>query len=835
MGAPASPVRSRRVRLAAMARSARASSDATAAEQRGDTLARRTAQAAASVAALLALAAVAAWALGSEPVKTVLRGHAGMNVNTAVACLLLAAALWLSAWAASHPRAGRLATLAAASGSLIGLLTLAEDASGISLGIDQILRKEVGGSGMGAPAGRLAPATALALTLLGAALIVKRRPGVGRARSSAAEAVALSSASIAALPLVGHLYGVLSLTGAATPTRMALQTATVIIVLSAGVIALPPFGALMARVADRGPGGTLIRRTLPPLIAALVALGWLRLAGERAGFYETEFGLAVMVVAAVTLIAATLFATAQRLDRMTAQQRAAAEHAAAVFAASPAVLYTLELTAGGLRLSWVSENLPAVFGHEIEEALRPGWWDAHARDEGRNLVATRLAAVEEKDRWEEEYRFEHKDGTELWVRDELRVERDASRAIRRIVGAWTDVTEARRLREQVLQAQRLESLGRLAGGVAHDFNNLLAVILATAEANLGEVRGDDPVRDDLVVIRDTAKRAAALTRQLLAFGRRQAFEPRVVNLNELVTQARSLLRHVVGEHVELVVVTDPHLGNAWVDPAQLERVIVNLALNARDAMPSGGSLTIETSNVEIDARTAREAVGLTPGPYVALTVTDTGTGMDALTVQRMFEPFYTTKPSGRGTGLGLASSYGFVRQSGGAVLATSVPGSGTTVRVLLPRVTAPAATPPPATAGEPSGGPETILLVDDDADVLAVTKRVLEAAGYRVLAASGAKDATRAAALYDGTIHLLLSDVVMPETSGPELAARLSAARPGLAVLFMSGHADAEITQQGVFDPAASCIDKPFDVATLTSRVREALDAAARSRAKAPA
>ncbi|MEK7447076.1 MAG: PAS domain S-box protein [candidate division NC10 bacterium] len=376
---------------------------------------------------------------------------------------------------------------------------------------------------------------------------------------------------------------------------------------------------------------------------------------------------------------------------------------------------------------------------------------------------------------------------------------------------------------QVLQLQRLESVGRLAGGVAHDFNNLLTVILGRSQLLLARSEVDERAHRDITLIEQTAMRAAALTKQLLAFSRKQVLEPRVLDLNGVVSGMVVMLRRLIGEDIDLAVRPGPDLGHVNADPGQVEQVIVNLVVNARDAMPQGGKLTLETANVELDARYVRQHPGARPGSYVMLAVSDTGIGMDAEIQARVFEPFFTTKEPGKGTGLGLSTVYGIVKQSDGYISLSSEPGRGTTFTIYLPRVEAPAATEGQVVS-TPAGGSETILVVEDEDEVRALAREVLEQSGYTVLAASGPAEALGIAERHAGPIHLILTDVVMPHMSGPRLVKEIAPLRPGIKVLYMSGYTADAIAQHGILDPGLSLLQKPFLPHALARKVREVLD-----------
>jgi two-component system cell cycle sensor histidine kinase/response regulator CckA len=397
----------------------------------------------------------------------------------------------------------------------------------------------------------------------------------------------------------------------------------------------------------------------------------------------------------------------------------------------------------------------------------------------------------------------------------------------KIGGAFQDITQRKLLEDQLRQAQRLEAVGQLAGGIAHDFNNLLTAIRGYAELVRRNLpTGDEKNRADIDQVIGAADRAGGLIRQLLAFSRRQVLQPQVLDPAQVVDGLTPLLRRLLGEHVELTTPVAPDLGHIKVDPSQLEQVVVNLAVNAADAMPDGGKLTIELSNVELNAAYVAAHVEAVPGPYVLLAVSDTGTGMDAETRARAFEPFFTTKEVGKGTGMGLATVYGIVKQSGGSLYVYSEPGHGTTFRIYLPRVAQePSGAVPEALATRPSSsGTEIILLVEDEPAVRSFARRTLEEQGYTVLEAAGGAEALAIAASHAGPIALLLTDVVMPGLQGHQLAEQLTTARPELRVLYISGFTENSVIHHGVPDHGVAFLAKPFGADALAGAVRAALD-----------
>jgi PAS domain S-box-containing protein len=395
-----------------------------------------------------------------------------------------------------------------------------------------------------------------------------------------------------------------------------------------------------------------------------------------------------------------------------------------------------------------------------------------------------------------------------------------------ILGIGRDVTERVQLEQQLRQAQKMEAVGRLAGGIAHDFNNILTAITGYADLLLEDLRPTDARHQDVAEIRTAADRAAGLTRQLLAFSRQQVLQPSVIDVKTLVGDLQKMMGRLLGEDVELATRLAPDTGRVKADPGQLEQVLMNLAVNSRDAMPHGGKLTLETSNVDLSEGYAADHYPAKPGLYVMIAVTDTGTGMTEETQAHMFEPFFTTKEKGKGTGLGLATVYGIIKQSGGFIWVYSELGHGTTFKIYLPRVQESAdvvegRVPAPARAAR---GTETVLLAEDEAPVRAVARQVLERHGYTVLEAPSAEAALDIAARYSGAIHLLLTDVIMPGLSGRELANRLADVRPEARVIFMSGYTDDAVTRHGVLQPGLAYLQKPFTPDTLGQKVREVLD-----------
>ncbi|MGE4158611.1 MAG: PAS domain S-box protein [Planctomycetota bacterium] len=393
-----------------------------------------------------------------------------------------------------------------------------------------------------------------------------------------------------------------------------------------------------------------------------------------------------------------------------------------------------------------------------------------------------------------------------------------------VLAAIVDITERKRLEDQLRHSQKMESIGRLAGGIAHDFNNMLMVISGYCSMAVDGAKDDAKLREQLEQIGMAADRATALTRQLLAFSRKQVLQPTVLDLNTVVEHMDKMLRRLIGEDIDFVTELRPHLDAVNFDRGQIEQIIMNLAINARDAMPKGGKLTIETANVVLDDTYARTHLDANPGPHVMIAVADTGSGMDAETLTKIFEPFFTTKGQGEGTGLGLATVYGIIKQAGGTIWVYSEVGHGTIFKVYLPSFREGQVTSkPPAEKVAADKGTETILVVDDEKGVRELLRAVLKAADYQVLIAGEIDEAMDICRKHEGRIHMLLTDVVLPKVGGRELAERLKAVRPDLKVVFMSGYTDGAIAHQGVLDTGTAFIEKPVAPQALLQKIREFL------------
>ncbi|HKO04244.1 MAG TPA: PAS domain S-box protein [Candidatus Acidoferrales bacterium] len=492
----------------------------------------------------------------------------------------------------------------------------------------------------------------------------------------------------------------------------------------------------------------------------------------------------------------------------------------------PAITYVAQPGSSG-EWEYVSPQIETLLGFTQQEwiGLASTWWNRVHPDDRERVAEGEREFERTGTPMRQEYRMIARDGRVVWFRDEAVLLHRTSGRPQVMQGVLYDITDQRRLEDQLRQAQKMEAVGRLAGGVAHDFNNLLMVIQGHTSLLSERLPDSTAERRSLEQIQKSTERAASLTRQLLAFSRLQVMQPRVLDLNSVVADMGKMLRRLIGEHIELILRADSGLGRVKADPGQIEQVLLNLVVNARDAMAGGGKLVVETCNLALDEAAARRIPSLQPGSYVVLSVSDTGVGMDPETQSHIFEPFFTTKEQGKGTGLGLATVYGIVQQSGGQITVYSQPGQGATFRLYFPRVEEPAdrgsgIRPRPKV---PKGS-ETILLAEDETEVRELAREALRRGGYAVLEARDGEEARRLAENYAGPIHLLVTDVVMPNLGGPELASRLLESRPGLKVLYMSGYSEFISTGHVGLGPLTYFLQKPFSLELLGRKVREVLD-----------
>ena len=683
--------------------------------------------------------------------------------------------------------------------------------------LDQILGGATGQFGR-VSLGVMSPVTAAALIPLALA-IAATGP-----RPHYAGALATITAIVGATVALGYAYGTPLLYGGGTipvalPTGLSLLILGVATVLAAG----PDVWPLHRLVGDQ-PRPRMLRAFLPATAGLVVLIGLLdsRLSGLFGGDRVLIAAwFAVLGVALVALLVSRLSRhIANEIDRANADQQAAERRYRKMFEQSVAGISKTRVSDG--RVLLCNEACARIFGYDspgefMQQQARDLWWDPIERE---HMVA---ALKQSSGLRNFEARIRRKDGKPAWVMANV-TWRDAEDGEAVVESILIDISDRKSLEQQLWQAQKLDALGSLAGGVAHDFNNLLTAIIGYADILRDDLGPTSPHTDDLNEIIKASDRATALTRQLLAFSRRQPFEPKPLRLDERVTDMEKMLRRLLGPPVRLVTATDADLSAISADPNQIEQVLLNLAVNSRDAMPNGGTLTVETRNVRMDEPHAHGASAVPPGSYVMLAVSDTGTGMNQETLARLFEPFFTTKDKGKGTGLGLSTVYGIVKQSQGHVIVYSEPGVGTTFKCYFPvsdvrpRVSRPM--PQPIEVS----GTETILLVEDEEPIRVLAATALDRVGYNVLAAHDGDSAMALAVSHEGPIHLLLSDGVLSGVRVPELIRRFVAQRPETKILLMSGYSQEAVFQHDIVAPNTAFLPKPFTIRQLTERVREVLD-----------
>jgi two-component system, cell cycle sensor histidine kinase and response regulator CckA len=523
--------------------------------------------------------------------------------------------------------------------------------------------------------------------------------------------------------------------------------------------------------------------------------------------------------------------TAERTARKEAEQalHKTQERLSYLLAKSPAIIYALRLEGESLTPVWVSENIQSLLGYCVPEVCQPGWWHSCIHPDDRAALSKDANKLFTQNQIVHEYRVRHKQGDYRWIIDEQRLIRDAAGKSVEVVGSWTDVTERKQLEEQFRQAQKMDAIGQLAGGVAHDFNNLLTVIRGNSELLLmTDEELADESKNHLKQVISASERAAGLTRQLLVFGRKHMIQPRALRLNDIVTDLTKMLGRLIGAQIQLKCRYADPLPFIQADAGMMEQVLMNLVVNARDAMPAGGELTIVTEPVRLNEQQAGEHPAGREGEFVRMNVSDTGCGIPPVIIGRIFEPFFTTKEVGKGTGLGLSTVYGIVKQHHGWIEVKSEVGRGTTFEVYLPTITAPKGN---RSGGceelELRGGNEQILLVEDDEPVRLFAARVLEKMGYTVVEAMSGKAALDMWEMYRNQIDLVVTDIIMPDgLTGWELAKALHSERPNLNVIFTSGYSHESTDQNGDLsrNEGNYFLQKPYSSRTLIQAVRKCLD-----------
>jgi PAS domain S-box-containing protein len=734
-----------------------------------------------------------------------------MAPTTALAFLALGLGLLARVCWRDHAAARRWSWLAGAVVALTAVLNLASP-----IELDRLLGGARGQFGP-VPLGVMSPITAGAVLLLALTMVV-----FDQARRSIGLLASVASA-VGATVALGYAYGAPLLYGSTTipvalPTGLSLLFLGVAVVPAAGSDVWP-----LSAFVGESPGARMRRAFVPTTAVLVVLIGLLQARLPGVGANPRVLVTAWVALGGAGVVAVLVSRLARRIgaeiDHAYVERHRAERRYAQVFEQTPAGVATTTL---GGRIQLCNEAFARMFGFStpadlVGQSAETLYWEA----EDRERV---IGALQEGGRLRNmELRLRRRDGRPVWVLANVTLHRGEGEP--EIENTLLDITDRKALEQQLWQAQKLDALGSLAGGVAHDFNNVLTAILANTELVQLDTPPGDQRSGDLEEIRKACERAASLTRQLLAFSRRQPFEPKAVRLDELVRDLSKMLYRLLGPQVRLVTTSEPDLALVWADPTQIEQVIMNLAVNARDAMPEGGTVAIETGNARLDEPLALGEGELSAGAYVVLAVSDTGTGMDRETLGRIFEPFFTTKEKGKGTGLGLATVYGILRQSRGKVLVYSEPGVGTTFKCYLPVSEGDVPTSlAPVVVPAVEGGGETILLVEDDPAIREAVTAGLRRQGYRVLPASDGDAAMRVAADHARAIQLVLCDGVLSGVRVPELLRRLRVQRPNTRVLLMSGYSREAVFLNDVVDPATAFLSKPFTIQQLTQRVREVLD-----------
>lgn len=763
---------------------------------------------------LIAVTALIGWAFGIPYLFELVPGLATMKVNAAICVILCAAGL---GGAAARSPAWRSAGVAA-SGAAIAIAgaTLTERMFDVDLGIDELLLTDWRSASRLTPPGRMSVAASLGLVLVSAGTVGTRRwPRAG-------QLLALGGVLIGYVSLVGHLFDVEALFRVSPFGAISTQTAGCIVVLGLGVLGLRPRDGLTAPIVQPGPGRELAVRLLPIAILLSPAIGFLLLEGELAGVYDTSFGFALTVVVIAVGATALIFVSASALNRSTAAHEAAIQREGELRdrIISSAIFGIVVIDADGI-MRVVNPRYCELTGYSAEELVGRHFdlvIPPANRDAARTSFAENLARSDSLQ--DVEFEVRRKDGATVTVLYGLAPLPGRGGIVANLV----DISDRKRLEAQLLQAQKLEGIGRLAGGVAHDFNNILTAIYGDAAFVQSAAPPGTPIYEHAEHINRHAQRAAELTRQLLSFARKQMVVPKVINLGERVRAIEPMLRRLIPENIELITRESDTRTAVLADAGQIEQILVNLAVNARDAMPDGGRLTIETGRISLDAAAVATGGNLAIGENAFVAVSDTGVGMDESTRERIFEPFFTTKELGRGTGLGLSTVYGLVQQFGGSIAVTSQPGRGTAFRIYLPLACGEPEPPIRSRpARRPPEGSATILLAEDERDVREVIAASLRSLGYTVLTAENGEGGLAVAAAATKPIDLLISDALMPGMSGRDLAARLRERWPTLRILLISGYTEEIAGQMGPNGADIEFLPKPFATSRLAEKVAEML------------
>jgi two-component system cell cycle sensor histidine kinase/response regulator CckA len=802
----------------------------------------RVAQSCGAVVIAIGSLALMGWLTRWQLLTSLRASYIPMAPNTAFSFILLGTALWLSMRASGRRWLEALARIMAGVVAVVVFLRLVEFVAATDLGTDwwvfqpaaETLRNWKTFSGL-APVGKMSFFTALNFLAASLSLLLAAASAGRRMNINTAGALGTVVMSVGLVFSLGYLYGApLFYGGSGIP--MALNTALAFLALGAGLVAAAgPSLFLLRPLLGGTTRARLLRAFLPFTVIAICVVAWLT--SLVISYADASYAalLAALLAVTATLLVSVICAriarvvgrrleqAQERIRHETDERRRAEEQLRASEARYGSLFESAQdaiaVTDEDGKLLEVNHTCCALFGANREELLRATLGDLIGAPEIRERLPGLLQTFQETGVLKEELAVLPRGGSRRVV--ELSGVRFAPGLY---INILRDITERKTLERQLQQAQKMESIGTLAGGIAHDFNNILTGIIGFASLALRKAKPDDPLRHDLAEIKKQGERAAALTRKLLAFSRQQILEPKNVDLNQLIAEAGKFLRRVIGAHIELKIATAPQLATVYVDPVQIEQVLVNLCINARDAMPAGGQLLIETHNVHLDEAYCQSHPWARPGDYAQLTVSDTGTGMGGETMAHIFEPFFTTKEVGKGTGLGLAMVYGIVKQHDGLIHVYSEPGQGTTFKIYLKAVAAPAESLERGAVETPRPGNETLLVAEDEETVRKLAVQILAAQGYTVLTAANGEEALRVFAANRDRIEMVLLDVVMPRVGGREVYEILRAQKPALKFLFMSGYSVGALHERFILDAGLEFVHKPFDPLTLARRVREVLD-----------
>jgi two-component system cell cycle sensor histidine kinase/response regulator CckA len=781
----------------------------------------------------LGLSVFLGWMASLSVLLSIFPGYITMKSNTALGFICAGVAVLLL----NRPlatRSSRAAGMFASSMVIgIGFLTLMEYFFFHTLDIDQLFFRDYLQQTY---PGRMAQITALNFTLTGLSLFLL---SASNRQARWPQLLALLSGFSAILAIIGYLYGIPALYGSVHYTSMALHTGVGFLILSAAILHSRPNLGIMQVVTANNAGGWLARRVLPASLILPISLGAIYVHNSLSG-YARELAFSALIVVQILVFVVlvwTLSFLLNKIDAKKTKAEIALEQAEQLHEQKyrtmfeEGVIGMFQSTREG-KLLRVNSAMAVMFGYGSPQEMLTSvtnladqlYAEADRLDEFVMLME-KQGAVRNF-----ECQLCRRDAKSIWVSANVRAIRENGATVR-YEGTVSDITQRKLLEEQLAHSQKMEAVGRLAGGVAHDFNNAIGVIIGYT-ALLGErLAGDAKAVHYGEQISKAGHQAASLTRQLLAFSRKQVVQPAVLDLNAVVTNTEKMLRRLIGEDVDLTVNLGVDVGYIRGDRGQLEQVLLNLAVNARDAMPQGGKLVIETLNSRLGASAVSQHPCAQPGDYLVLSVSDTGCGMDKDIQAHIFEPFFTTKPLGKGTGLGLSTVYGIVTQNNGHIWVYSEPGKGTCFKIFFPVTDRTVTGGETALHGTITGGAETILLVEDDDSMRELTYCCLESSGYKVLGAANGEQAIQAADRNDGPIHLLLTDVVMPGISGKQLAASLSACRPETKVLYMSGYTADLMADHGVLETGIGFLEKPFTKESLLRSVRDLMDGASRAKA----